>query len=212
MDNKLKKWLKWLGIIELEIYNLVEAKDIFWRVQDLIKKNEQIQKPSIFYNYLGETYISHVIIGIRRQIKKNKQSISFIRLLDEICQNPEKVSRKYFVSLYEGSAIKDWANKDFDQFCGTNTNHISPSMVENDIIELSNSANKLEEYADKRIAHRDKTALKEIINFGDIDDCIDFIDKLYCKYHLILLAVSMKSLKPSDLTDWMAIFDYPWRF
>lgn len=210
MDSKLKKWLKWLAIIELEISSLVDAKDIFWKVQDLIKKNQRIQKPGIFNNYLGETYISHVIIGIRRQIKKNKQSISFIRLLDEICQNPEKVSRKYFVSL-QGSAIKDWANKDFDQFCGTNINHISLSMVENDIIELSKNANKLEKYADKRIAHRDNTALKEIVTFGDIDDCIDFMNKLYCKYHLILLAGSMKSLKPSDLGDWMAVFDYPWR-
>ena len=53
MDPKLKKWINWLKVIEGKVISLVEAKDIFWSVQKLIKSNKQIQKRSSFFRYLG---------------------------------------------------------------------------------------------------------------------------------------------------------------
>ena len=211
MDTRFKKWINWLKIIESEIYDLVLTKDIFWQVQDLIRKNKEIQKPSIFYRYMGDTYVSHVIIGIRRQLKIDSQSISSARLLSEISQDPKRVTRKYFVSLYKGSAVEDIADKDFDKFCGADPSYISQKMVEDDLNSLKKAANKCEDFADKRVAHRDKRDPKSLLRFGDVDDCIDFLDKLYCKYNLIFHAEWTGSLKPSYLTDWKAIFDHPWR-
>jgi hypothetical protein len=211
MDTRFKKWINWLKIIESEIYDLVLTKDIFWRVQDLIRKNKRIQKPSIFYRYMGDTYVSHVIIGIRRQVKIDKQSISFARLLSEISQDPKRITRKYFVSLYKDSVVEDIADNDFDKFCGADPSYISQKMVEDDLDSLRRVANKCEDFADKRVAHRDKRDPKSLLKFGDVDDCIDFFDNLYCKYHLIFHAEWTGSLKPSYLTDWEAIFDHPWR-
>ncbi len=133
MDTKLKKWIKWLKIIESEIYDLIITKDIFWEVQDLIKKNKKIQKPSIFNKYMGDTYISHVIIGIRRQVKIDNKSISFARLLSDINKDPIKITRNYFINLYKGSAVEDIADNDFDQFCGEDRNYISHNMVKDDL-------------------------------------------------------------------------------
>lgn len=211
MDTRLKKWINWLKIIEYEIYDLVLKKDIFWNVQALIEKNERIQKPSIFYKYMGDTYVSHVIIGIRRQVKIDNKSISFTRLLSEISKDPKRISRKYYTNLYKDSVVDFMADKDFDKFCGENRNYISQKMVENDLTALRNVANKCEDFADKRIAHRDKRDPKSLLKFGDVDECIDFLDNLYCKYHLMFHAEWTGSLKPSYLTDWKAIFDHPWR-
>jgi hypothetical protein len=211
MDTKLKKWIEWLKIIESEIYDLIITKDIFWQVQDLIKKNKKIQEPGVFNKYMGDTYISHVIIGIRRQVKEDNQSISFARLLLDINKDPEKVTRDYLVSLYKGSAVEDIADNDFDQFCGENRSYISHKMVKADLNSFIQAANKCEEFADKHIAHRDKRDPKRLLKFEDVDDCIDCFDKLYCKYHLLFHAEWIDSLQPSYLIDWKAVFDHPWR-
>jgi hypothetical protein len=213
MNTKLKKWINWLKIIESEIYDLVVTKDIFWQVQEIIKNNKAIQKPSIFYDYLGDTYISYTLIGLRRQIKKDNQSISFVRLLDEIAKNSEILSRDFFRSLYSSPIITklpDLPDIDFDKYCGSSADHISREMVENDIKKIKDGAIKCEEIADKRIAHRDKRGLKNLLRFGDVDECIDLIDKLYCKYHLIFTAEWTDSLKPTYQNDWKAIFNEAW--
>ena len=72
---------------------------MFWEVQDIIRENPRIQKPSAFYSYLGRTYLSHALAGLRRQIKPQKDSISFVGLLYEIAKNPEELSRNYYRSL-----------------------------------------------------------------------------------------------------------------
>ena len=53
---KLKEWLTWLEMIHDEIQGLVVDANMFWEVQDIIRANPRIQKPSAFYRYLGRTY------------------------------------------------------------------------------------------------------------------------------------------------------------
>ena len=65
MSPKLKKWRKWMKAIEKEIYSLVVDANMFWEVQDIIRENPRIQKPSAFYSYLGRTYLSHALAGLR---------------------------------------------------------------------------------------------------------------------------------------------------
>lgn len=211
MDTRLKKWIKWLEIIHHEIYQLVLYKDIFWSVQDLIKKNKKIQKPSSFYRYLGDTYISYILMGIRRQIKTDKQSISFARLLSELASDPKRLSRKYYKSLYKGSAIEEFADKHFDRFCDTNPDFISSKMVDDDLNHLKTVVLKCEEFADRRIAHRDKRDPEKLPKYDEVDKCVDILDKLYVKYHLIFHAASMNSMMPTYQYDWQEIFDEPWR-
>ena len=88
---KLKKWLKWMEIIQGEIQMLLRDTNMFWEVQDIIRENPRIQKPSAFYRYLGRTHLSHALAGLRRQIKPQKDSISFVGLM--YCNNPEELSR-----------------------------------------------------------------------------------------------------------------------
>jgi hypothetical protein len=129
MDPKLKKWIKWLKVIRDEVVYLLINRNIFWEVNEIIKNNKDIQKPSQFYNFLGDTYASYALMGIRRQVKIDSQSISLVRLLKEIIKNPEKLSRQYYKSLYKGSVVEHLADKHFDKYAGLGKDHISPKMV-----------------------------------------------------------------------------------
>jgi hypothetical protein len=212
MDQKLQKWIKWLKLINEEITQLVIARDIFWSVQELIKKNKDIQKPSSFYEYFANTYIAFIVMGIRRQIKNDQQSISFVRLLSEIADQPQIISREYFKSLYKGSTVEFLADNDFNQFCkNPGDEFISREMVIDDICRLREVARILEDFADKMVAHLDKKKPKIIPSFQNVNEAIDFLDKLYIKYHLMFHAESMETLMPVYQYDWKQIFDFPWR-
>lgn len=210
MDNRLEKWVRWLKIVHDDIRQLLVNQSIFWEVQKMIKANSDLHKPSSFYRYLGDTYVAYATIGIRRQIKGSKQSISFARLLHELSETPSVLSRKYYTSLYNGSAVEDLADRDFDKFCGPNQSHISQDMVRADLTELVRVASIVEEFADKRIAHHDKTPPKVLPKFHEVDDCLGLLDKLYVKYHLAFHASSMPTVRPVYQYDWQEIFEVPW--
>ena len=107
--------------------------------------------------------------------------------------------------------MKDHADYDFDKYSGKNPSYISPTLVKEDIKKLKKITLKCEDFADRRIAHRDKRDPSHVLKFGDVNSCVDFLDELYCRYHLIFHAESSNSLTPTYQYDWKAIFDFPWR-
>ena len=194
----------------MEIRSLSVNRNIFWEVQNVIKNNPKIQKPSSFYEFLGSTYVISALMGVRRQIKINKDSISFAKLLKEIFDTPEILSRDRFVALYKGSAVEHLANRHFDKFAGKVGSHVDPDLIRLNLEELNIKARKCEKFADQRIAHFDKRASKNIPTFKDLDDCIDFLEELIKMCYLLFRAISLTSILPVYQYDWKAIFREPW--
>lgn len=212
LDPRLEKWIRWLQTIEQEVQALVMAKDIFWSVQDLIKSNPAIHRPSIFYWYMGNTYVAYALTGIRRQMKPQKDSIALKQLLTEIAQEPDKISRRYYRSLYTEPDKAHFADGHFDRYCAAPGDpHISGATVQDDLNKLVASAATCEDFADKRIAHRDKRAPAVLPKFKEADQAIDSMHELCLKYRLILLAECQTTLLPTYQYDWQKVFDHRWR-
>lgn len=211
MDKTFNKWTQWLDIIYKEITSLSVNRHIFWEVQEIIKTNKNIQKPSSFYEFLGSAYGSLTVMGIRRQVKIDKQSISFARLLDQIAKTPSVISRQRFVALYgTDPTMIEFGEKDFKKFVDRTGRHIDSSIVIYDLARLQTKASKCEKFADMRVAHFDKRALKNPPTFKDIDECIDYLEELLKKYTLIFRATCLTSVLPTWQYDWKEIFLYPW--
>lgn len=210
MDPRLEKWLRWLDVIKTEIQDLVVAKHTFREVQKMIAANTKLQTSNSFYRYFTSTYVSHTVIGLRRQIKTDPQSISLALLLQEMEQTPEVLSRKYFVSLYKGSIVENLADDDFDRFATPGAQHIDPALVAADIQKLRDATARCEDFADKRVAHRDKREPRVLPTYNEVDGCIDLLDEVYVKYFLLFHAKAMDSLLPTWQYDWKEIFRTPW--
>ncbi|MFA4888746.1 MAG: hypothetical protein WC628_04135 [Candidatus Omnitrophota bacterium] len=211
MDKIFTKWNKWLDVIYKEITSLSVNRHIFWEVQEIIKSNKEIQKPSSFYEFLGSAYASLAVMGIRRQVKINKQSISFARLLKQIADNPGVVSRERYVALYgTDQMMREIGERDFKKFADKLGKRINSSVVINDLKSLQTKAAKCEKYADMRVAHFDKRALKNPPTFKDLDDCINHLEELLKKYLLIFRATCVSSVLPTWQYDWKEIFLAPW--
>ena len=233
-SQKLEKWLRWIETIHNDILKLVEDTSMFWEIQDIIRGNTRIQKPNAFYSYLARTYLSHVLAGLRRQTKLQKDSISFVKLLDEIAKNPEELSRSYFnschphsdgpdldqvvgkealkaVGIVDSSQLKENIKMDdFAPYADASGKHVCPQMVKEDRERLESAVKTHEEYADKRIAHWDKREPKVVPSFGELDDCIKLLDQTYVKYHFLFHAESMDTLMPTYQYEWKSIFCEPW--
>ena len=210
MDKRLTKWLRWLEIIKTEVQDLVIAKHMFSEVRYMIASNPTLQVDNSYYRYLASSYASHAIIGVRRQIKVENESISLSRMLKEMSETPDVVSRSYYVSLYKGLATEFLADKNFNRYADVGSNHIRAEMVLADLDMLQKAAKKCEEYADKRLAHRDKREPKQPPTIEEVDVCIDLLDALYVKYFGLLRASHMESLLPTWQYEWKAIFRVPW--
>ena len=236
ISPKLQKWRKWMKAIEKEIYGLVVDANMFWEVQDIIRANPRIQKPSAFYRYLGRTYLSHALAGLRHQIKPQKDCISFAGLLHDIAKNPEELSRDYFRCLCaypDGPDISQIESKggkgleeigitgtaqlkgliqmnDFAPYADGSGKHVCPKMVEADLKRLKTTVEIHEEFADKRIAHLDKDDPEVIPAFGELDEPIKLLDETYVKYHLLFYAESIGTFIPPSQYEWKTIFLDPW--
>ncbi len=223
MDDRFNKWNKWINLILSEISGLSIERNIFWEVQDIIKNNLKIQKPSKFYNFLSNIYVESALIGVRRQVKIDKDSISLARLLKEISDTPEILSRTRFFAHFKGSTVEKIAklmgstvekfnNRNFDQFAGKIGDHVDPELIKLDLEELKSKAQKCEKYADQRVAHLDEKAISNIPTFADLDSCIDFLEILMKKYYLLFRASNLTSILPVDQNkyDWKAIFKEAW--
>ena len=150
------------------------------------------------------------MIGLRRQIKTDDNSISLASLLEDIIATPEVLSRRYYVSRYKGSSVEDLADGDFDRFSGPGAPHIDASMVAADLSRLREASAKCEDFADKRVAHRDRREPKSLPTYNEVDACIDLLDELFAKYQRVFHAKASETLLPTWQYDWKSIFRTPW--
>ena len=212
MDQKFAKWDGWLDEIYKEVVRLVERQQIFGEVQGIIKENSEIQEPNAFYRFLESTYADSNIMGVRRQIRPHKKSISLVGLLKDIIENPTALSRERFVKLYKTN-MQSIANRIFDErFSIRYRNHIDPAIVQQDLDELKARGDKVEAFADKRLAHWDKKQ-PVIPTFGELNACIDCLKELTIKYLLLFRAEDLTNcFVPSFITDvdMTKIFSVPW--
>lgn len=188
------------------------AKHIFRETQSIIARNPRLHEPSSFYEVFANAYVSHAVIGLRRQLKSGDQSISFARLLEEMIATPSAFARAYYVGLYRGFVVERFANKDFEKFAQVGAPHIDPDLIAVDLGNLVAKCARCEDFADRRVAHRDRRPPKELPTYNEVDECIDLLDVLYVKYHLLFTAEGMadNTLLPTWQYDWQAIFKVPW--
>jgi len=211
MNPKLSKWLKWLDVIHKDVRNLKVAQRNFWEIQNLIEANKNLHIENDFFRYIAESYVSHAVMSIRRQIKvSDENSISFAKLLQEIIDNPDVLSRNYYVSLYKGSYLEDLADSDFNKFSEPRLECVKASLICTDLQQLKVNATGCEHLADRRIAHIDSRSLKKSVTFNELDKAIDTMDELFVKYYLLFHAKKMDTVLPVRQYDWQKIFTIPW--
>jgi|CXWL01.1.fsa_nt_gi hypothetical protein len=216
-DLRFAKWDEWLETIKTEVTSLVVNRHIFWEVGKMIEANSKLQKSSSFYAWMGNVYVSDAVMGVRRQLDTHKDCISLAKLLREIIATPTVLSRARYLHVYlENSGSDDVrkflekrANAEFDTFAGKGSDHADVSRVERDSLELQAIGETIKHYGDRKVAHLDRSRIKHLPTFNELNECIDCIERIFEKYMLAFRAISYTTL-PTWTYDWKVIFAEAW--
>lgn len=223
--QKLQDWCDSMDAIQKSISQLLGDVQQFHGVRKIILANPGLPKQHRFFDYLFDSYISHVIMGIRRHIKyRDKRIISFARLLKEIVDNPhpEMLSRSALRPSFGGPTSPQWkptGMDDFAKFADPSGTYVCQQKVKKDLDELKAAAKACEAVADKRIAHREKgpPSIIPIATWDELEreigKSLDVLEEKCVKYYELFFNEGYATMIPTpqgEWGEWKTIFSIPW--
>ena len=127
MSNKVAKWEKWIELICHDCGNVMLSRDMFLDLHKMIEKNPKMQQSDYFHEYMKDTYIAHVAMMLRKHAKMDRDSISLVGLVSDILNNKDQVKEPLVIDDFEAT-----------------------------IDHFTRCVKKVEAFADRVIAHRDR--------------------------------------------------------
>jgi hypothetical protein len=209
MQQKIKKWDRWLIAVYDDMADQAASRAVFRETMEIVQGNPAIPKENYFFEFLERWYVDSIVMGLRRQIKVNPDTVSLAGLLNDIKLNSVLLTRARFVDLHP-THLYESAQTVFDEYAGVGACHVDSFVIQADIDKLQNLAQRCEEYADRLVAHRDKRGVSAVPTYKELNRAIDFAESLLQKYYLLLRAVSLCSVKPTLPDPWKQVFEVAW--
>ncbi|HET6396105.1 MAG TPA: hypothetical protein VFF91_04635 [Pseudoxanthomonas sp.] len=175
--SKIAKWKRWIEPICDDCGNVMLSRDMFLDLHGMIQKNPKMQQSGYFHECMRDTYIAHTAMMLRKHAKIDKDSISLAGLARDILENRDKV---------KGLSVGD----DFESITDRFTQCVK----------------KVEAFADRVIAHRDRRAPSHMPTYSEVDEAIDAMDRLSIQCSLAIGADYCDTCKPTVQYGWLLIF------
>jgi hypothetical protein len=191
---------------------------VFWEVQRIIRTNGNFRgKPGRFNRTLFDWFTASAASGIRRQLK-DKQSISLMRFLGIVREHPGLVSREHYVRMFGTPLSRETratANREFDRYSGRrgpSKAHIRRALVSGHIRALGGpSFCRIEEWVDRHVAHMDSQGMRlSAPRLRELSSCLRTLDRILCRYHLLLQGYGQTTVRATIQDDWTDIFTFAW--
>jgi hypothetical protein len=94
--ERRERVIKWLEQIFADVQRLLINDHIFWKLQEVVSANDEFLKASgLFTQWIAEGYSKSALISLRRQAKRQDESISQKGFLAEVAKYPSLVSRAH---------------------------------------------------------------------------------------------------------------------
>lgn len=214
-DQRIEKWQRWIdGQMKTEIVSMHLHRDTWQQVQQIIRDNGALPD-SYWWEFMGDTYAIAQAVAVRRQVDVHKDVASLGKLISEVSEEPQLITRDFWIDLWDTSdridlafAQRAWAK----QFGGESGNHLDPAIPLADLDALRTSSASVTRYVDRHLAHSDRNPIpaSDLPTLSEVHDAIDQIGYLYKKYYNMLTAASWAFLVPVMQHDWKAVFRQPW--
>lgn len=177
MSNKAAKWEKWADLVCQDCGNVLLSRKMFLDLHKMIEKNPKMQQSDYFHEYMNYTYVAHVDMMLRKHAKIGRENISLAGLARDILNNKDQVKGPFAVEAFEAAI-----------------NH------------FTQCAKKVESFADRVIAHRDKRAPSYTPTYNEVHEAIDSMDRLAVQCSLAVGGDYSDTCKPTVQYGWLLIF------
>jgi AbiU2 len=215
-DQRIAKWTRWIdGPIRANVLATHRHRYAWREVAQIIQEHGQLP-PSFWWEFMADTYAVTQSVAIRRIADTHKDVASLGKLIEEIRDDAQRISRTFWLGLWSDPdhlpsawiAEKGWT----DQYAGQVGMHLDPAIPAADFDALRKAAAKVSGYVDRHVAHADASAVSAevTVTFRELHEVIDVIGNLFGKYYNLLTAGVYVRLVPEIQGDWKAVFREPW--
>ena len=189
---------------------MFRRQQIFWQLQDVIRNNPVIGRPRAFLDWITRNHVNSIAIGIRRFTDQSDDSITLWRLLYSILENPGVITRSSHVRFY-GKRLSGLGHTSFDNVVGRGKQILPQRMIRKDLREIEDGTARVRRFANKLVAHKTfSPRIRRALTYHEIDDAINVLDRIFCKYYLLLTAKGLSTAKATPQYDWMKVLRIPW--
>lgn len=176
----------------------------------MIDENQLISEPNVFYTFIFNGYRTMLVMGIRRQLKINKESISLLGLLTDVNRNKEIVAKKInsVDSKIQHKMIL------INNCAKAQNSYFTVEQIGKDIKYIKERAKKIEHIADNYIAHIGKKSISKAvaIETSEIEVILKFLEEKTDYYLKVLFGMGFMHTGPKieGWDTWRKIFETPW--
>jgi hypothetical protein len=219
-EEEIIELRRWVEDLFANVRQLRIDQHIWDEVQTIIASNPNLHRPSHFYQWMQDMFVSGIAMGIRRQLDDDTRTRSFYRFLKRIKGDPSLVSRKRYRGLYKDGdptveqlkrygLLERTVNDTYDRLVGAGKPQPSAEDIQEEIEALQRVSTKFVAFANQVIAHDDRTKPTELPRFLDVDRAITALEQLVQRYAQLFEAAH-RSVDLNFQYDWRAIFRVPW--
>jgi hypothetical protein len=211
-ETILTKWRAWLESIRVDVAHLHLNRHLWRELVAIVRANPAIPEPGHIMGWFATLYGTTQAIGIRRHADRSTQAITLGRLLKEIRDRPDVVSRERYLSFY--GKVDDFqrrlAHEEYDEFAGKRRDVVAVDLVEADLRMLDENTRQIAQYATRRIAHLDARTIDEVPTYNDLDGALEELERLLKRYTLLLRCEALTSAQPTPNYNWQGALTVPW--
>lgn len=210
----LERWRAWIeGPIRSDVIGMHHRRFIWRGLHDAAGANPAVaERPSAFWDFLGQGYAATQAIAIRRQADTDRRVSSLALLIKQMRENADALTRESFVGQFDqdNNLMVQRGQSGFDELAGGG-DHLDPSIPSADLDTLQAAARHVRRYVDEHIAHdAAQPTVPGNLTFGDLHDAIDAIGDVCRKYTVLLTAGWWVTWEPVMQEDWLGIFRVAW--
>jgi len=207
-----ERWRSWAEKIRDDLQSIVNYHQVYEYFIKMVNANLEHIKENhgrLFCDFVRRCYGVHAATGIRRHLKSDKDSISLMKLLDQLQKSASQFTYEFYLQQFPLEKDKwEWQKPAFAGF-SENGQTLSVQMVLDDIEAIRNVAGKVSDFTDRAIAHLDQRGIEEAVTYDDLAESLSLFNRIACKYITLITGDGYTTLKPTILYDWAKIFLVP---
>ncbi len=191
------------------VVHLAHVDDVFCQVMAIIGGNPELNQSDVFQEWLGMAYADSMVIGVRRLVDTNKQTVSLTRILERVKPRAADFKRAWFVGRLDPT-IRDKADRLFTKLVGGAFSELRRATVQAKQDELKAAVSSILDYANQYVAHTTAQPTVKRITYTDVRLAVVSVFRTLQWLRCIIQSAVMTSPVPKISTNWLKYFRVPW--
>lgn len=220
MDEQFRNWMADMENIRLDIHELFRLRRTFRDLAGIFLKNERLQNVGgHIWDWMRLNYAASVLIRLRRQVDNQANTINLNRLLRDIIDHPQVITRARRRALHrppESAFIAQLVDREFTRVwvpesdpANPDQDQVDPQIVQSDLDALRDATERVSQVASRAIAHRQRVNPGDV-TFAEIDAAFTAIEQTLQKYYALICGPGLVGAEPTPQFDTHEVFTFAW--